>query len=113
MPHWWGMFFTKQISCLPYALLITTSWYIGIDTLLYSLCFTNCIIPFLPQLSYHPSSLYLKLQPELLLKVITEMHTYFGIPDVAAKVAHSLDHLCMNSDNWIAIYNIAFLWYSA
>ena len=59
------------------------------------------------------SSLYLKLQPELLLKVITEMHTYFGIPDVAAKVAHSLDHLCMNSDNWIAIYNVAFLWYSA
>jgi len=39
-PHWWGMFFTQQTSCLPYVFLITTLWYIGIyavDTLLYSL----------------------------------------------------------------------------
>jgi len=56
-PHWWGMFFTQQTSCLPYVFLTYSSWYIGIytvDTLLYSLCFTNCIIPFLPQLSHHP-----------------------------------------------------------
>ena len=32
---------------------------------------------------------------------------------VAAEVAHSLDYLHMNPDDWIAIYNIAFLWYSA
>jgi len=42
---------------------------------------------------------------------VKEMHTYFGIPDVATEAAHSLDHLCMNPDDWIAIYNIAFLWY--
>ena len=41
------------------------------------------------------------------------MHTYFGIPDVAAESAHSLDHLRMNPDDWIAIYNVAFLRYSA
>ena len=41
------------------------------------------------------------------------MHTYFGIPDVTVEVAHSLDHLRMNPDNRIAIYNVAFLWYSA
>jgi len=41
------------------------------------------------------------------------MHTYFGIPDVAAEAAHSLDHLRMNPDDRIATYNIAFLWYSA
>jgi len=41
------------------------------------------------------------------------MHTYFGIPDIVAEAAHSLDHLCMNSDNQIAIYNVVFLWYSA
>jgi len=44
---------------------------------------------------------------------VKEMHTYFGIPDVAAEAAHSLDHLHMNPDDWIAIYNVAFLWYSA
>jgi len=37
------------------------------------------------------------------------MHTYFGIPDVAAEAAHSLDHLHMNPDDQIATYNIAFL----
>jgi len=41
------------------------------------------------------------------------MYTYFGIPDVTAEVAHSLDHLHMNPDDRIAIYNIAFLQYSA
>ena len=41
------------------------------------------------------------------------MHTYFGIPDVAAELAHSLDHLYMNPNNRIATYNIAFLRYSA
>jgi len=41
------------------------------------------------------------------------MHTYFGIPDVTAEAAHSLDHLCMNPDDQIAIYNVAFLQYSA
>jgi len=43
---------------------------------------------------------------------VKEMHTYFGIPDVVTEVAHFLDHLHMNPDNWIAIYNIAFLQYS-
>jgi len=41
------------------------------------------------------------------------MHTHFGIPDVVAESAHSLDHLCMNTDDQIAIYNVAFLRYSA
>jgi len=41
------------------------------------------------------------------------MHTCFGIPDVVAEAAHFLDHLRMNPDNQIAIYNIAFLQYSA
>jgi len=40
------------------------------------------------------------------------MHTCFGIPDVVAEAAHFLDHLRMNPDDWIATYNIAFLWYS-
>jgi len=56
-PYWWDMFFTQQTSCLPYVFLIYSSWYIGIytiDTLLYSLRFTNCIIPFFSQLSSHP-----------------------------------------------------------
>jgi len=44
---------------------------------------------------------------------VKEMHTYFGIPDVVAEAAHSLDHLHMNPDNWIAIHNVAFLRYSA
>jgi len=41
------------------------------------------------------------------------MHTYFGIPDVAAEAGHSLDHLRMNPNDRIATYNVAFLWYSA
>jgi len=41
------------------------------------------------------------------------MHTHFGIPDVVTESAYSLDHLCMNTDDQIAIYNIAFLQYSA
>jgi len=44
---------------------------------------------------------------------VKEMHTYFGIPDVIAEVAHSLDHLRMNPDDQIAFYNVAFLRYSA
>ena len=44
---------------------------------------------------------------------VKEMYTYFGIPDIVAEVAHSLDHLHMDSDNQIATYNVAFLWYSA
>jgi len=44
---------------------------------------------------------------------VKEMHTYFGIPDVAAEAAHSLDHLRMNPDDRIATYNIAFLRCSA
>jgi len=43
---------------------------------------------------------------------VKEMQTYFGIPDVVAEAAHFLDHLYMNPDNQIAIYNIAFLRYS-
>jgi len=73
-PHWWGIFFTQQTSCLPYVLLICSSWYIGIytvDTLLYLVHFTNCIIPFLPLFSYHPQVFAWVLQPELTLKVIT------------------------------------------
>jgi len=30
---------------------------------------------------------------------VKEMHTYFGIPDIAAESAHSLDHLYMNPDD--------------
>jgi len=41
------------------------------------------------------------------------MHTYFGIPDVAAEAAHSLDHLRMNPDDRIATYNVAFFRCSA
>jgi len=41
------------------------------------------------------------------------MHMYFGIPNVVAEVAHSLDYLCMNPNDQIATYNIAFLQYSA
>jgi len=44
---------------------------------------------------------------------VKEMHTYFGIPDVVAEAAHSLDHLRMNPGDRIAIYNVAFLRYSA
>jgi len=44
---------------------------------------------------------------------VKEMHTYFGIPDVVAEAAHSLDHLRMNPDNRIATYNVAFLRCSA
>jgi len=44
---------------------------------------------------------------------VKEMHTYFGIPDIVAEAAHSLDHLHMNPDGQIATYNIVFLWYSA
>jgi len=41
------------------------------------------------------------------------MYTYFSIPDIVVEVAHFLDHLHMNPDDQIAIYNIAFLQYSA
>jgi len=44
---------------------------------------------------------------------VKEMHTHFGIPDVAVEAAHSLDHLRMNPDDRITIYNVAFLRYSA
>jgi len=44
---------------------------------------------------------------------VKEMHTYFGIPDVVAEAAHSLDHLRMNPDDRITTYNVAFLRYSA
>ena len=43
---------------------------------------------------------------------VKEMHTYFGISDIVVKAAQSLDHLHMNSDDQIAIYNITFLQYS-
>jgi len=32
---------------------------------------------------------------------VKEMHIYFGIPDIVTEAAHSLDHLRMNSDDWI------------
>jgi len=44
---------------------------------------------------------------------VKEMHTYFGIPNVVAEAAHSLDHLHMNPDDWITTYNVALLQYSA
>jgi len=44
---------------------------------------------------------------------VKEMHTCFGIPDIVAEAAHSLDHLHINPDDQIAIYNVAFLQYSA
>jgi len=75
------MFFTQQTSCLPHVFLVYSSWYIGIytvDTLLYSLRFTNCIIPFLPLLSIHSQVFTWVLQPELLLKVVTDMLTFLG-----------------------------------
>ena len=40
------------------------------------------------------------------------MHACFGIPDIVAEAAHSLDHLHMDSNDQIATYNIAFLQYS-
>jgi len=40
---------------------------------------------------------------------VKEMHTYFGIPDVAVEAAYSLDHLRMNPNNRITTYNVAFL----
>jgi len=40
---------------------------------------------------------------------VKEMYTYFGIPDVTTELAHSLDHLHMNPDDRITIYNVAFL----
>jgi len=40
---------------------------------------------------------------------VKEMHTCFGIPDVVAEAAHSLDHLHIDSNNWIITYNVAFL----
>jgi len=43
---------------------------------------------------------------------VKEMYACFGIPDIVAEVAHSLDHLHMDSDDRIATYNVAFLWYS-
>jgi len=62
-----------SVICFPHSFLMVHRYiYIYIvDTLLYSLCFTNCIIPFLSQLSYHPQVFTWVLQPELLLKVIT------------------------------------------
>ena len=36
---------------------------------------------------------------------VKEMHTHFGIPDIATEAAHSLDHLRMNPDDRIAIYS--------
>ena len=53
--------------CSPYYYLMVHI----VDTSLYSLCFTNCTIPFLPLLSIHPQVFTWVLQPELLLKVIT------------------------------------------
>jgi len=44
---------------------------------------------------------------------VKEMHTCFGILDVVAEAAHSLDHLHMNPNDRIATYNVAFLQYSA
>jgi len=44
---------------------------------------------------------------------VKEIHTHFGIPNVATEVAYSLDHLRMNPDDRIATYNVAFLRYSA
>jgi len=44
---------------------------------------------------------------------VKEMHTCFGIPDIVAEAAHSLNHLRMNPDDRIATYNVAFLWCSA
>jgi len=43
---------------------------------------------------------------------VKEIHACFGIPDIVAEAAHSLDHLHMNSDDQITTYNIAFLQYS-
>jgi len=39
---------------LPLPYLMVHRYIYTVDTLLYSLCFTNCIIPFLPLLSPHP-----------------------------------------------------------
>ena len=92
VPHCWSIYFTQKTLCLPCSFLILNTWYIGIytvDTLLYSLCFTNCIIPFLLQLLYHPQVFTWVLQPELLLKVITMTvnnwrHTILGYIVIAS-----------------------------
>jgi len=44
-------------TCTPYYYLMVHRYIYTVDTLLYSLRFTNCIIPFLPQLLYHPQVL--------------------------------------------------------
>ena len=46
------------------------------------------------------------------LSFVKEMHACFGIPDIVAEAAHSLDHLHMDSDDQIATYNVTFLQYS-
>ena len=82
VPYCWSMYFTQQTLCLPCSLLIPSTWYIGIytvDTLLYSLHFTNYIILFLPQLSYYLQVFIWVLQPELFLKVITETVAFHDI----------------------------------
>ena len=76
VPHWWGMFFTQQTSCLPYAFLTYSSWYIGmytVDTLLYCIPYALPIVSFPSFLNSHLilKSLLEVLQPELFLKVIT------------------------------------------
>ena len=40
--------------CIPHSLLMVHRYIYTVDTLLYSLRFTNCIILFLPLLSIHP-----------------------------------------------------------
>jgi len=66
-PHWWGMFFTQQTSCLPYVFLMVHRYiysrYFSVFLTLYQLYHS---LPSSTLIS--SSSLYLKLQ---LLKVIT------------------------------------------
>ena len=87
-----------------------------VDTLLYSSCFTNCIIPFLLQLLYYSQVFTWVLQPELLLKVITITvnnwwHTILGYIVIASskQILHSQSF----SSNLLTIHislNVANTW---
>ena len=70
VPHWWSMFFTQQTSCLSHLLLIVHRYiysrYSSVFSMLYQLYHSFPSSTLISSLS-----LYLKLQPELLLKVIT------------------------------------------
>ena len=78
-------------TCIPYSYLMV---YI-VDTLLYFLCFTNYIIPFLPQLLHYPQVFTWVLQPELLLKIVTESLMY-PFPSCFFINSHTFSFSCLD-----------------